>query len=62
MRIGPPPAPPSPSFWSAQLTQTLVQVASNRSSTSDRPIEPISAVARQMTLPRVEPRILDIRV
>ncbi len=62
MRIFPTAVAPSPSVWSAQLTQTIVQVASHRSSTPDRPVEPVRAVQQRMSAPRVGPHILDIRV
>ena len=61
MRIGPPAASPWTSAWSAQLTQTLVLAAGNRSSPSNRPVEPIGAIRDQTVAPRVGARVLDIR-
>jgi hypothetical protein len=62
MRIGSPAVSPGTSAWSAQLAQTLVQIAANRSSSSDRPVEPIGPIQSQMGPPRVDARILDIHV
>jgi len=62
MRIGAPAVSPWTTVWAAQLAQTVVQTAQYRSSGTDRPVEPISAIQDPMTLPRVGRHILDIRV
>lgn len=62
MRIGPPFVPPRTAALSAQLTQTVSQAAGNRSSPTERRVEPVNALQDHMTLRRVSPHTLDIRV
>ena len=62
MRIGPPLASPRTAALAAQLTQTVSQAAGNRSSPTERPVEPVNALQDHMTLRRVSPHTFDIRV
>lgn len=60
MRIGAAPGP-SP-YLMVYVAQSVVRAASNKSSSTDRPIEPITAPQRPISSPQVGPHALDIRV
>lgn len=62
MRIGPSPVSPWTAVLSAQLAQTVVQAASNRSSPTEQRVAPVNALQNDMTLRRASPHTFDIRV
>lgn len=62
MRIGPSTLPLWSVAWSAQLAQTVALAASQRSSATDRPVEPVHPAQKLTAIPRAGPHIVDIRV
>jgi hypothetical protein len=62
MRIGPYPVSHRTAALPAQLSQTVSQAASYRSSPTERPVEPVHAVQDHTTLRRVGPHTFDIHV
>lgn len=62
MRVGPPIISPWTAAFSAQLSQSVGQAASHRSSPTQRPVEPVHAIQDGVTVRRVNTHTFDIRV
>lgn len=60
MRVG--PAIPWTAALSAQLSQAVGLAAGHRSNPTERPVEPVNAIQDRISLRRVSPHTIDIRV